>query len=172
MLTAVSITDDEGERAFIPSEGVPLGVSQSVGDLPSDVRAALVSRLERAPVSLGLIFGSYAAGQATSGSDIDIAVEYDAGVNDVTDVHLSLVTDLTCILDRDDVDVVRLGTVDPRIAAEALDQGHLLVGTVEDVEKLRERFDGPRRRREEAVRNRIEEAERKIERRLQRRKNG
>jgi predicted nucleotidyltransferase len=147
-------------------------MAQSVDDLPPDVRDALVDRLESSPVELALLFGSYAAGRATAGSDVDVAVEYEEGVADVMDAHLALVADLTRILGRDDVDIVRLTAVDPRIAVEALEHGQLLVGTREDVRRLRNRLEGPRRAREEAVRSRIEEAERAIERRLRRREHG
>jgi uncharacterized protein len=144
-------------------------MGQSITDLRSDVCEALLDRLTAAPVRLALVFGSYATERATSGSDIDIAVEYTPEVADATDIHLSLVADLTRILGRDDIDVVRLTTVDTRIAVEALEQGHLLVGTSKDVQQLRERLETPRQQQEAAVRNRIETAERQIERRLQQR---
>lgn len=147
-------------------------MEQSVRDLPPDTREALVTRLEQAPVTLALVFGTYATGQATNESDIDIAIEYNASITDVTGVHLSLVADLTQILGRDDIDVVRLTTVDPRIAVEALENGHLLVGTSEDAQRLRNRLETPRKRREEIVHHRIEEAEQQIERRLQCREYG
>lgn len=145
---------------------------QSVDDLPPDVRDALVDRLESAPIKLALLFGSYAAGRATAGSDVDVAVAYEEGMADATDEHLSLVADLTRILGRDDVDVVRLTAVDPRIAVEALEHGQILVGTREEVRRLRDRLEAPSREREEAVRERIEAAERSIERRLRRREHG
>ena len=147
-------------------------MAQSVDDLPPDVRDALVDRLESSPVELALLFGSYATGRATAGSDVDVAVAYEGSVTDVTDEHLSLVADLTRILGRDDVDVVRLTAVDPRIAVEALDHGQILVGTPEYVRRLRDRLEGPSREREAAVRSRIEDVERAIERRLQRREHG
>lgn len=147
-------------------------MAQSVDDLPPDVQDALVDRLESAPIKLALLFGSHATGEATAGSDVDVAVAYEEGVADVTDAHLSLVADLTRIVGHDDVDVVRLTTVDPRIAVEALEHGRLLVGTSEDVRSLRNRLEGPSQEREEAVRARIEDAERAIERRLRGRERG
>ena len=147
-------------------------MGQSARDLPADVRDAVVERLEEEPVSLALLFGSHATGQAVPGSDIDIAVEYDGPIVDTTDRHLSLVADLTQILGRDDVDVVRLTAVDPRIAVEALETGQLLVGTSEEATRLRNELEPARQRREELVRDRIKDAERKIERRLQRREHG
>ncbi|MDY6764520.1 MAG: BlaI/MecI/CopY family transcriptional regulator, partial [Halobacteria archaeon] len=62
-----------------------------------------------------VLFGSYLQGSDTEESDIDIAVEYDETIEEVTDTHISLVADLTRILGRDDIDVVRLTSVDPRI---------------------------------------------------------
>lgn len=147
-------------------------MGQSGTDLPTDVREAVIERLEDASVSLAVLFGSYATGHATPGSDIDIGVVYDETLEDITDTHLSLVADLTRILGRDDIDVVRLPSVDPRIAVEALETGQLLVGTSEDARRLRNRFDTARQQRENLVQNRIEDAEHKIERRLQRREHG
>ena len=145
---------------------------RSVAELHADVREALVERLEEAPVSLALLFGSYATGNATPGSDIDIGVVYDETLEEVTDVHLSLVADLIRILGRDDIDVVRLTSVDPRIAVEALETGRLLVGSSEDATRLRDRLETARKDQEDLVQHRIEDAERKIERRLQRREHG
>lgn len=145
---------------------------QSVDDFPSDMRDALVDRLESAPIELALLFGSRATGEAIGGSDVDVAVAYEDGVADVTDAHLALVADLTRILGRDDVDVVRLTAVDPRIALGALEHGRLLAGDREDVRRLRDRLEEPSREREEAVRSRIDAAERAIERRLRRREHG
>lgn len=147
-------------------------MGQPVGGLPVDVRDAVISRLEEAPVSLALLFGSYATGRATGGSDVDFAVEYDDEIAVAAGLHLSLVADLTRILGRDDVDVVQLTTVDPRIAVAALEHGQLLVGTPEDASRLRDRLETARRRREALVRSRVEDAERKIERRLQGRQHG
>lgn len=147
-------------------------MGQSASDLPSEVREAVITRLEEAPVSLALLFGSYATGHATTGSDVDIAVEYDETLEDVTDTHLSLVADLTRILGRDDLDVVRLTSVDPRIAVEALEYGQLLVGTAEEATQLRTRLEAARQKQDELVQSRIANAERKIERRLQRREHG
>ena len=147
-------------------------MGQSGSYLPEDVREAVVERLEEAPVSLALLFGSHATGQAVPGSDIDIAVEYDEPIEDTADRHLSLVADLTQILGRDDIDVVQLTTVDPRIAVEALETGQLLVGTSEEATRLRDELEPARQRSEELVQDRIKDAERKIERRLQRREHG
>lgn len=147
-------------------------MGRSIGGLTSEVRDAVTVRLEEAPVSIALLFGSYARGNATAGSDIDIAVEYNEELENVTDIHLSLVADLTRILGRDDVDVVRLTRVDPRVAVEALEHGQLLVGTPADAAALRERLEPIRQHQEDRVRRRIEDAERSIERRIQRREHG
>lgn len=146
-------------------------MGQSVDDLPVDVRERLGGRLNAAPVRLALVFGSYATGEATATSDIDIAVAYAADA-DITDAHLSLVADLSRILGRDDIDVVRLTAVGPRIAVEALEHGHRLVGTAEDARELRERLEPARERQAAAVQERIETAERAIEQRLRRREDG
>jgi predicted nucleotidyltransferase len=140
--------------------------------LSQDVEETLISRLEESPVRLALLFGSYETGEATSASDVDIAVEYESDVTEVTDVHLSLVADLMRILGRDDIDVVRLTAVDPRIAVEALDYGRMLVGTSDEVDRLCAQLEENREQREDTVRARISDAECAIERRLEQREHG
>jgi predicted nucleotidyltransferase len=137
----------------------------------SDTRDRLVARLDEAPVSLAVLFGSHATGDVTARSDVDIAVAYEDDV-DATDAHISLVADLTQILGTDDVDVVRLPVVDPRIAVDALDHGDLLVGSPEDVETLRSRLEADRKQRADEVQSRISAAEQAIERRLDQREHG
>lgn len=147
-------------------------MGQPAGDVPLRGLEALISRLEAAPISLALLFGSYATGEAIPGSDVDIAIEYDDSLGGVMDTHLSLVADLTRILGRDDVDVVRLSSADPRVAVDALETGRLLVGTAEEADRLRNQLEAARHTEDERVQRRIENAERKIERRLQRREHG
>lgn len=145
-------------------------MGEYVDELSTDVCDDLVSRLREAPVDLALLFGSQVTGDATSGSDIDIAVTYET--DDVTDTHLSLVADLTRILGRDDIDVVRLTTADPRIAVEALTHGEVLVGSADGAERLRDSLEDERQQREEVVRTRIADAERTIEQRIEQREHG
>jgi predicted nucleotidyltransferase len=141
-------------------------------DLTPEVQDKLASRLREAPVRLAVLFGSQVAGTTTTASDVDIGVAYDPGADGVTDTHLSLVADLTRILGHEDVDVVRLETVDPRVAAEAIEHGRLLVGSRAEATRLREELEPERRRREETVRARVSEAEEAIRRRLERREHG
>jgi len=147
-------------------------MGESVGDVPPEPVDALVSRLREPPVRLALLFGSHATDDATPTSDLDIAVAYETDTTDVTDRHLSLVADLTRIVGSDDVDVVRLESVDPRIAVEALEDGRLLVGSHDVATALRNELEPARRERERAVRARVSEAERAIEQRIERRENG
>lgn len=138
--------------------------------LPSDVRDEVLTRLREAPISLAVLFGAHATGEATAGSDIDIAVAYDT--DDVTETHFSLVADLSRVLGRDDIDVVRLHSVDPRIAVDALTHGEILVGSAAGAERLRDRLDDGRRQRQKEVSNHIADAERAIERRIENREHG
>jgi len=147
-------------------------MGQAVGGLTVDERDAVVSRLREAPVRLALLFGSRARSGGVPGSDVDIAVAYDETVNDETATHLSLVADLTRALGRDDVDVVSLARVDPRIAVAALEEGELLVGTRPAAEAFREDLEAAREHREREVQSRVADAERAIERRLERRDDG
>lgn len=144
----------------------------SAADLPTDALQAVTGRLEAAPVTLGLLFGSQATGDAAPGSDIDIAVEYEADLKALADVHLRLVADLTRALGRDDIDVIRLSSVDPRVAVEALEHGQLLVGTAEEADRLRDQLEAEREMRAAEVADRIDAAEDRIERRLQHREHG
>lgn len=141
-------------------------------DLPSDARQAVTGRLAAAPVTLALLFGSRATGDSAPGSDIDIAVEYEADLENVADVHLRLVAELTRTLGRDDIDVIRLTSVDPRVAVEALEHGQLLVGTAEAADRLRDQLETARERRAAEVADRIDAAEDRIERRLRHREHG
>lgn len=159
-----------GGQGFIPEEEIVHSMGQTTDTLSPSTREAVVSRLSNGPVCLALLFGSHATGDATSESDVDIAVVYDTDPTDVTDTHLSLVADLTRIIGHDRVDVVRLTAVDPRIASRALDHGELLVGSPNDVDALRDELDEERQK--EITRTRISEAEQAIERRIERRKHG
>lgn len=147
-------------------------MGSSVADLPTDALQAVTGQLEAAPVTLGLLFGSHATGDAAPGSDIDIAVEYEADLEDFADVHLRLVADLTRTLGRDDIDVIRLTSVDPRVAVEALEHGQLLVGTAEEADRLRDQLEAERDIRAAEVADRIDAAEDRIERRLRHRRDG
>jgi predicted nucleotidyltransferase len=158
------------EQGFIHEEVVRPCMSQPGAEIPADVREEVVTRLREAPVTLAVLFGSHATGDATTGSDIDIAVAYDT--DDPTETHFSLVADLTQIFGRDDIDVVRLHSVDPRIAVDALTHGEILVGSADDAAQLRDRLEDDRQQRESEVSNRIADAERAIERRIDHREHG
>ncbi len=147
-------------------------MGESVGDLSPELVDAFVSRLRESPVRLAVLFGSHATDDATPTSDLDIAVAYETDTTDVTDTHLSLVADLTRIVGSDDVDVVRLRSVDPRIAVEALEDGQLLVGSPDVATALRNELEPACRERERAVLDRVSEAERAIERRIEQREHG
>lgn len=144
-----------------------MDMSERIGGLPDGRRDAVISRLREAPVSVAVLFGSRATGDATAGSDIDIAVSYEGTA--AAAAHFSLVADLTRILGRDDVDVARIDTVDPRIAVDALTHGEILVGSADDAARLRDGLDDERQQRETEVSNRIDDAKRAIDRRIERR---
>lgn len=91
----------------------------------------LRSVLREHPVRLAILFGSHATGTTHSGSDIDIAVEFDdqrpsdPGYNDT---FLGLSADLSDTLGTDAVDLVDLQTLSPSLAESIFDHGVLLVG--------------------------------------------
>lgn len=89
------------------------------------------SVLQEHSVQIALLFGSYATDSTHPRSDIDIAVEFDAltpsdtGYNDAL---FGLSAALNETLDTDDVDLVDIHTLTPRVAESVFDHGILLVG--------------------------------------------
>lgn len=101
--------------------------------------AAVVRVLEQAPVTLGILYGSHARGEATPRSDIDLAVEFDRSLASVerTRARLSLIERLSAELDTDDVDVVPLSRAPDELLETILTDGVLVIGSLADVEAYR-----------------------------------
>lgn len=112
----------------------------AAGERPVD-RSTLRSVLERHPVRLAVLFGSYATGAADARSDVDVLVELDPGTDRRT-VAMDLLRDLSVELDRNDVDLSLVDDVDPRVGLAAFEHGDLVLGTADRVEQLRGRFEG------------------------------
>lgn len=96
--------------------------------------------LRRHSVRVGILFGSHATGESHSRSDIDIAVDFEAvrpGDPDYNAVFLGLSADLSEALGTDEIDLVDLRTVSPKLAEAVFDQGVLLVGEPEHAATLR-----------------------------------
>ena len=107
----------------------------SEGNVPDLDVDAIVEILEEAPVTLGVLFGSYARGDERATSDVDVAVELDPELSSMerTRARLSLIERLSVALGRDAVDVIPLSTAPEELRREIGDEGILLVGRTEDV---------------------------------------
>ncbi|WP_197409670.1 type VII toxin-antitoxin system MntA family adenylyltransferase antitoxin, partial [Haloferax profundi] len=97
-------------------------------DLPLETIQAI---LREHSVRLAILFGSHASGKTHPTSDIDIAVELDEVQHDdsaYNDAFFGLSADLSENLGTDDVDLVDVHTLTPRVAKSVFDDGILLVG--------------------------------------------
>ena len=107
--------------------------------------AAIVRILERVPVTLGILYGSHARGEATERSDIDIAVEFDEGLSSVerTRARLDLIEQLNVELETDDADVLPLSRAPNELLEEILTDGVLIYGSITDLDPYREQAHPP-----------------------------
>lgn len=106
---------------------------------PDDIRTVLESH----PIQLGVLFGSQARGTSDSHSDVDVAVAFDSTVSDEQRprARIELIVDLTRALGTEDVDVVDLDAVRPKIGKAALEDGLVLVGDPGEAERRRAAFE-------------------------------
>jgi predicted nucleotidyltransferase len=93
------------------------------------------------PVRLAVLFGSAASGRTHAASDVDIAIEFEDAVEDEKGELLALLTDLSIVLDRNDVDVALVSDLKPAVGLAAFSDGILVVGSRERMEIHRERFE-------------------------------
>lgn len=91
---------------------------------------AIVEILKRAPVTRGILFGSYASGDEHARSDVDVAVEFEPGLSSIerTRARLSLIERLSVTLERDAVDVIPLSTAPSDLRREIASEGIVLIG--------------------------------------------
>jgi len=91
--------------------------------------------LREAPVSVGVLYGSHARGEAAPGSDVDVAVGFDGSIDasERTWARLDLVVQLGDRLGTDDVDVVPLAGATDSLLRDVWADGVLLVGTPEEL---------------------------------------
>lgn len=97
--------------------------------------------LDRHPVEIAVLFGSTVRGDSHAGSDVDLAVAFDSTVDDVGSARLSLLTDLTLALERDDIDLGLLDDLEPRVGVSALEEGIVLRGSQKRIDRHRRRLE-------------------------------
>lgn len=97
--------------------------------------------LGRHPVRLALLFGSAATGETHSRSDLDIAIEFEESVDDVSGAYMALLADLSSAVGRNDVDLSLVRDLKPRVGLAACSQGTRLIGSGERMETHRARFE-------------------------------
>ena len=105
----------------------------SAPDLDVD---ALVEILDGAPVTCGILFGSYATGDQRSGSDIDLAVEFDSSLSSLerTRARLRIIEAVSVALGLDAVDVVPLSGAPESLRRDIYENGVLLYGSADDAD--------------------------------------
>ena len=106
----------------------------------NSIREVVGATLSDHPISVGILFGSHARGEAHDRSDIDVAVVFedtDPGDAGHLDARLALGADLALALGTDDIDVVDIQSASPSLVRAIVRDGDRLVGSEADVEHLR-----------------------------------
>lgn len=98
---------------------------------------AIAQILDEAPVTLAILYGSYARGDATATSDIDLAVEFSESLSSIerTQARLRIIERVTTRLETDEIDVVPLSQVSTELLEEILADGVLIYGSSEGLEQ-------------------------------------
>lgn len=104
--------------------------------------SALRKALSEFPLEMALVFGSWASGEATSLSDLDIAVKFRRKEPRSRRLRLlsEMITEVTSETGFEAVDVVDLDEVGPHIGYGAVSEGLLVLGDPEEAEELEARF--------------------------------
>lgn len=104
-------------------------------------RDAIIDVLESHPVSLAVLFGSVVSGDRHPKSDIDIAVEFEDSSSDTLDDRLSLIADLSVALETNEIDLAVIDDLDPYVGERAFHEGERLIGSEDQFEEERRRFE-------------------------------
>lgn len=94
----------------------------------------IVEVVEDAPVTAAVLYGSYARGEETPTSDVDVAVEFDESLSsgERTRARLALIERLSTALGTDDVDVVPLLQASDELRREIFEDGVCIYGSPEE----------------------------------------
>jgi len=116
---------------------------------------AIVEILEELPVTHAILYGSYARGDATATSDIDLAVECESSLTSVerTQTRVAIIERLSTTLETDDVDVIPLSQAPVELVEEIFRDGILVYGSTEGLE----RYEQTRSQETQTHRDRLEE---------------
>lgn len=96
--------------------------------------------LREQPLEFALLFGSQVSGTVTEQSDIDLVVKFSETLDDAERFqHRNRIAgELMARLGRDDVDVSDLDHLPTAIAHAALQEGRLIVGSEDTVDRYRQ----------------------------------
>lgn len=99
---------------------------------------ALRGVFEPAPVTVGILYGSYVRGDDHERSDVDLAVAFEDELSSTerTRERLALIERLSAELGRDDVDVVVLGELPTDLRRSIRRDGVLVYGSLDEAESI------------------------------------
>lgn len=103
--------------------------------IPSIDVSAMRDVLDDAPVSVAVLYGSHARGEATARSDVDVAIGFSDSLSSVerTQARLDLIERLGAALDVDAVDAIPLSGASDSLQREIRADGVLLHGSEGDL---------------------------------------
>lgn len=113
--------------------------------MPTDTdldRDAIAEVLQSAPITLAVLYGSYARGDPDRRSDVDVAVRFEPGVSEekrrelLDEITAALVTSIGI----DEIDLVDLDGVPARLGYRILREGDRLLGESADAAALEARL--------------------------------
>ena len=91
----------------------------------TEMQQTIADYFKTQPILRAWIFGSFARGEETPLSDVDLLVQFDKDARVSLLKHASMINDLEALLDRS-VDLVPDGRLYPRIA-ESVNQDKILI---------------------------------------------
>ena len=93
--------------------------------MSTEMQQTIADYFKTQPILRAWIFGSFARGEETPLSDVDLLVQFDKDARVSLLKHASMINDLEALLDRT-VDLVPDGRLYPRIA-ESVNQDKILI---------------------------------------------